>query len=81
MRRIYEKYAENSKKPALPFEQALTSEQDEDVMKYTENYMERLQATKVESPSGHLFVNGKYVPMAGVSRDAFCFFGSSADRA
>jgi len=43
----------------------------DDKLDANRKYTTRLLATKDESATGHLFVNGRHTPMSGVSADAF----------
>jgi UDP-glucose:glycoprotein glucosyltransferase len=68
----YERLQAASPKDTLPFDQVIgTSCLSEEVQKVS-SYQTRLLATKVESPSGHMFVNGKYYPFANVSKTDNC---------
>ena len=59
------------KAKALSFDDITQSKDYEDVISAIKSYNERLFATKAESPTGHLFVNGKHVEMNGVSKSMY----------
>jgi UDP-glucose:glycoprotein glucosyltransferase len=62
----YERLQAASPKDTLPFDQVIgTSSLSEELQKVS-SYQNRLLATKSESASGHMFVNGKYYPFASV---------------
>ncbi|WVQ98589.1 hypothetical protein IAU59_005718 [Kwoniella sp. CBS 9459] len=63
VKKAYDLLAAESTKTALPFEEILSSELYDAHLEKTESYMNRLLATKEESPIGHLFVNGKHTVM------------------
>lgn len=67
VRKAYEAAASRSKKPALPFEEMLSQSDFDDRLDANSMYTSRIMATKEDSPTGHLFINGKHVPMSGVS--------------
>lgn len=67
VRQAYELAASRSKKPALPFEEMLSQSDFDERLNANFKYTSRIMATKEDSASGHLFINGKHVPMSGVS--------------
>lgn len=67
VRQAYEMAASRSKKPALPFEEMLSLSDYAERLDANSKYTSRIMATKEDSTTGHLFVNGKHVPMSGVS--------------
>ena len=71
VRQAYDAIAQDSQKPALSFEDMLASVDLDDKLDANRKYTTRLLATKDESATGHLFVNGRHTPMSGVSADAF----------
>jgi hypothetical protein len=64
---LYDRMAALSTKSALSFEEVIAPGSLSETLEKTGKYLHRLLATKEESPEGHLFANGKYIPMAGVS--------------
>lgn len=67
VQQTYDMIADLSKKPALPFNEMLASFDSDSKLEANRNFTSRLLATKEESPTGHLFVNGRHTPMSGVS--------------
>ncbi|WWD15785.1 hypothetical protein CI109_100209 [Kwoniella shandongensis] len=64
-RKAYDILAAESTKAALPFDEVIASEDYDHHLAQTAEYMSRLLATKEESKSGHLFINGKHTLMGG----------------
>jgi hypothetical protein len=58
--------ASDSKKPAVSFDEFLTSDEFESRLSANGRYTARLAATKAESAAGHLFINGKHFDMGMV---------------
>jgi hypothetical protein len=59
------------KKTLLSFDDVIAGVEGADFTQQLNNihlYTTRLAATKKESEAGHLFINGKHVPLGGVSR-------------
>jgi UDP-glucose:glycoprotein glucosyltransferase len=70
-RRLYELFAAdlNPKKAPLPFDEVIAGSAQAGVQEQLQSialYTSRIAATKKESESGHLFINGKHVPLGGV---------------
>ncbi|KAK4688056.1 UDP-glucose:glycoprotein glucosyltransferase, partial [Tremellales sp. Uapishka_1] len=63
VRKAYEKMAGGSEKSSLPFDEVLAT--DSSRIQLTGKYLSRLLATPEESEPGHLFINGKHMPMSG----------------
>lgn len=63
----YERLQSASPKDSLPFDQVIGSNSLSEEVQKVSSYQTRLLATKSESPTGHMFVNGKYFPFANVS--------------
>jgi UDP-glucose:glycoprotein glucosyltransferase len=62
----YERLQAASPKDTLPFDQVIGPNSLSEELQKVSSYQTRLLATKAESPSGHMFVNGKYYPFANV---------------
>lgn len=75
VREAYESVAESRSKPSISFDELLSSSDFDDKLDSSSKYMKRLLATKEESATGHLFINGKHYPMTAVSLP-----GSSTER-
>lgn len=69
LQNAYERLQADSAKDTLPFDAVIGSDSQVEKMELARQYQTRLLATKDESPSGHLFINGKYYPFANVSVD------------
>jgi UDP-glucose:glycoprotein glucosyltransferase len=65
-RNAYERLQAASPKDTLPFDQVIGPSSFSEEVQKVSSYQTRLLATKAESPSGHMFVNGKYYPFANV---------------
>ena len=66
----YERLQAASPKDTLPFDQVIGPNSLSEEVQNVSAYQTRLLATKSESPSGHMFINGKYYPFANVSKTA-----------
>ena len=62
----YERLQAANSKDTLPFDQVIGSASLSEEVQKVSSYQTRLLATKAESLSGHMFVNGKYYPFANV---------------
>ena len=71
VREAYDAAAAVSQKPSLRFDEMLASFDFDTKLDANSKFTSRLLATKEESPTGHLFVNGRHVPMNGVIIDTF----------
>ncbi|WVQ78198.1 hypothetical protein IAT38_000281 [Cryptococcus sp. DSM 104549] len=60
VRQAYESLAATSTKACLAFDDVLSNDDYDSHLAATDSYLTRLMATKAESPSGHLFMNGKH---------------------
>ena len=69
LRFAYETTAQSSQKDSLSFNQVINGEGEEHEA-FNERYTSRLLATREEAPSGHVFLNGKYMIMSPVSPSA-----------
>jgi hypothetical protein len=67
VKQAYEATAADSSKASLSFDELLQSSELEEKLEANKKYTTRLMATKEDSPTGHLFINGKHFPMGGVS--------------
>jgi UDP-glucose:glycoprotein glucosyltransferase len=65
-RNAYERLQVASPKETLSFDQVIGPASLSEEVQKVSSYQVRLLATKAESPSGHMFVNGKYYPFANV---------------
>jgi hypothetical protein len=63
----YERLQAASTKDSLAFEEVIGPNSMSEVLQKVSSYQQRLLATKSESSSGHLFINGKYHSFANVS--------------
>ncbi|EIW69539.1 hypothetical protein TREMEDRAFT_44060 [Tremella mesenterica DSM 1558] len=63
--RVYNWAAMQSDKESLPFSQVLESHEFDPQFKALQTYTERVAALKEDAPSGHLFLNGKHIPLNG----------------
>jgi hypothetical protein len=61
-RLAYERLQTTSDKESLPFQSVMGLENLEKVS----SYQNRLLATKLESATGHMFINGKHYPFSNV---------------
>jgi UDP-glucose:glycoprotein glucosyltransferase len=66
VKEAYAAIAAVSKKPALPFDEMLGTFDFDIKLEANNKFTSRLLATKEESPTGHIFVNGRHAPMNGV---------------
>ena len=62
----YERLQAANSKDTLPFDQVIGPASLSEEVQKVSSYQTRLLATKAESLSGHMFVNGKYYPFANV---------------
>jgi hypothetical protein len=68
VRHFYDQVAaEETKKTPLSFDELLVAEDLDEQLEFVTEYATRLLATKEESAPGHLFINGKWLAMSGVS--------------
>lgn len=67
----YERLQADSTKETLPFERVIASDSQANKLELAQQYQTRLLATKSESPSGHMFINGKYYSFVNVSAATF----------
>lgn len=72
LQNAYERLQADSTKDSLPFERVIASDSEADKTELASQYQTRLLATKGESPSGHLFINGKYYAFVNVSAAYMC---------
>lgn len=80
LRNAYERLQADSTKDTLSFEAVIGSDSQVEKIELARQYQERLLATIEESPSGHLFINGKYYPFANVSIYQAHIVGILADK-
>ena len=66
VRQEYEKLALSSSEESVSFDQVLISDNNLQRLEGIQRFNSRLMATKAESPTGHIFINGKHAPMGGV---------------
>ena len=65
----YERLQAVSTKATLPFDRVVGASSLSEESQKVSSYQNRLLATKSESASGHMFINGKYFVFANVSEN------------